>query len=278
MKQLQVTIRESMDIEGTRLGGFLLSLPERVVRSAAALAAGLAREIGNIVLPRTVRNTLLYRLMVENSLRFLIQEVGEVDGVYESNRPMIERFAFRRAASHGIEAAGIFAFHASPVWVLAILADLSGAGQSLINQISNSLREEGLLSGDQRPFESVDQLLDGLEKSAGHLAQAVNMPPLKCARSGANCALHCLLRRFCRLSRRCREIGLSWCGQRSRKRCPCSGYPPYWLFPERGNCPQTCGGCRARLAWQAGGQPRFWWRASSTATRIPSRRFVASAI
>jgi hypothetical protein len=178
MKQLQGNIRESMDVEKTSLGGFLLSLPERVVRSAAALAAGLAREIGNIVLPRTVRNTLLYRLMVENTLRFLIQEVGEVDGVYESSRPMVERFAFRRAASHGIEAAGIFAFHASPVWVLAILADLSGAGQSLINQISNSLREEGLLSGEQHPFESVDQLLDGLEKSAGHLARAVNLPPL----------------------------------------------------------------------------------------------------
>ena len=164
-----------------RLGGFLLSLPERVVRSAAALAAGLAREIGNIVLPRAVRRTLLYRLMVENTLQFLIEEVGEVEGVYRSNEPLVERFAIRRAASHGIEAAGIFAFHASPVWVLAALADLSGAGQSLIAEISEALRAEGLLAEEEHPFESVDQLLDGLEKSAGHLAQAVNMPPLNIA-------------------------------------------------------------------------------------------------
>jgi hypothetical protein len=158
--------------------GFLLSLPERVVRAAAALAAGMAREIGNVILPRPLRKTLLYRLMVENTLQFLIEQVGEVEGVYESNRPLAERFAMRRAASHGIEAAGIFAFHASPMWVLAILADLSGAGQSLIAEISETLRDEGLLSKEERPFESVDQLLDGLEKSAGHLAQAVNMPPL----------------------------------------------------------------------------------------------------
>ncbi|HEY3839623.1 MAG TPA: hypothetical protein VGL72_23795 [Bryobacteraceae bacterium] len=164
--------------DANKLGPYLLSMPERVVRSAAALAAGLAREIGNFVLPRPVRNTHLYRLMVENTLRFLIQDVGEVEGVYKTKGGLAERFAMRRAASHGIEAAGIFAFHASPVWVLAILADLSGAGQSLINEISNVLRSEGLLTDSQHPLESVDQLLDGLEKSAGHLAQAVNLPPL----------------------------------------------------------------------------------------------------
>ena len=167
-----------MNGEAKRLGPYLLSLPERVVRSAAALAAGLTREIGNIVLPRPVRNTHLYRLMVENTLRFLIQEVGEVEGVYDAKAGLVERFAVRRAASHGIEAAGIFAFHASPVWMLAILADLSGAGQSLINEISNVLRSEGLLTEAEHPLQSVDDLLDGLEKSAGHLAQAVNLPPL----------------------------------------------------------------------------------------------------
>jgi len=170
-----------MESEEPPLGGFLLSLPERVVRSAAALSAGLAREIGNIVLPRKVRRTLLYRLMVENTLQFLIQQVGEVDGVYETEEALVERFAIRRAASHGIEAAGIFAFHASPVWVLAALADLSGVGQSLIAEISNELRAEGLLAPEEHPFESVDQLLDGLEKSVGRLAQAVNMPPLNIA-------------------------------------------------------------------------------------------------
>lgn len=162
-------------------GVFVLSLPERVVRSAAALAAGLAREIGNVALPRALRQTHLYRLMVENTLQFLIQEVGEVEGVYQDDQPLIEKFAIRRAASHGIEAAGILAFHASPVWVLAALADLSGVGRSLIPEISAALRAEGLLEADDRPFESVDQLLDGLEKSAGHLAQTVNSPPLNVA-------------------------------------------------------------------------------------------------
>jgi len=170
-----------MPADGPDWARFLLSMPERLVRSAAALAAGMAKEIGNIVLPRAVRRTLLYRLMVENTLQFLIEEVGEVKGVYDSDQPLMERFAMRRAASHGIEAAGILAFHASPVWILAALADLSGAGQALIGEISETLRSEGLLEEGEKPFESVDQLLDGLEKSAGHLAQTVNMPPLNIA-------------------------------------------------------------------------------------------------
>src|SRR5205807_6614862 len=49
---------------------YLLSLPERLVRSASALAAGLVREIGNITLPKRVRRTRLYQTMVETTLRF----------------------------------------------------------------------------------------------------------------------------------------------------------------------------------------------------------------
>jgi hypothetical protein len=72
---------------------------------------------------------------------------------------------------------GILAFRASPVWVLAALADVCGLGRQLIPQIAAALREEGLLEGDGS-FATMDQLLQGLERSAGHLAETVNTPPL----------------------------------------------------------------------------------------------------
>jgi len=59
-------------IERGTLGQYLLSLPERVLRSASALAGGLAHEIGGVTLPAAVRRTSLYRNMVEATLRFLI--------------------------------------------------------------------------------------------------------------------------------------------------------------------------------------------------------------
>lgn len=156
---------------------YLLSLPERVVRSASALAAGLLRELGDVALPAGLRRTRLYQNLVDTTLRFLIEQVGQVEGAYPAEGRLAEDFAVRRTAGNGIELVGILTFRASPVWVLAALADLSGAGRKLIQEISDSLKQEGLLDPATR-FENVDQILDGLERSAGRLAEAINTPPL----------------------------------------------------------------------------------------------------
>jgi hypothetical protein len=159
------------------LGPYLLSLPERVLRSASALSAGLVREIGNVTLPKAVRRTRLYQTMVESTLRFLVEQVGQVDGAYPAEGKLAENFLLKRTLGDGIDLAGLAAFHASPVWVLAALADISGAGRQLIEEISASLKDEGLLDRDTS-FESVDQILDGLERSAGQLATSIRFPPL----------------------------------------------------------------------------------------------------
>jgi hypothetical protein len=75
---------------------------------------------------------------------------------------------------------GILAFHASPVWVLAALADVCGAGRQLIPEIAQSLKDEGLLApGDS--FTTMEQLLTGLERTSAQLADTMNTPPLDVA-------------------------------------------------------------------------------------------------
>jgi len=156
---------------------YLLSLPERVLRSTAALAAGLVREIGNVTLPAAVRRTRIYQTMVETTLRFLIEQVGEVEGAYPPEGKLAENFLLQRTVGDGLDFVGLLAFHASPVWVLAALADISGTGRQLIDEITGSLKDEGLLDR-ATTFENVDQVLDGLEKTAGQLAQSLRFPPL----------------------------------------------------------------------------------------------------
>jgi len=158
----------------------VLSLPERAVRSLSALSGGLLREIGNVALPASVRRTTLYRTMVEVALRFMIEEVGEVEGVYPTEDHLAENFLLKRTASHGIELLGILAFHASPIWILAALADATGGGRKLIQEISQALKEEGLLEPGAT-FETMDQVLDGLETTSEHLAVTLNMPPVRVA-------------------------------------------------------------------------------------------------
>jgi len=116
-------------------------------------------------------------MMVGVTLRFLIEQVGQVEGVYPTEGGLAENFILRRTASHGIELLGIMAFRASPIWVLAALADVTGGSSRLMREITDALKEEGLLDADGG-FETMEQVLGGLEKTTAHLAVALNMPPV----------------------------------------------------------------------------------------------------
>jgi hypothetical protein len=156
---------------------YLLSLPERVIRSALGLSAGVLREVGEVVLPRGVRRSQLYKNLVDTTLRFVIEQVGGAEGVYPPEQAQPDNFLARRGAGNAIELLGIVAFRVSPVWVLAALADLSGLGRRLIPEISEALKAQGLLEKEAQ-FYSVDQLLDGLERTSSRLAETFNTPPL----------------------------------------------------------------------------------------------------
>ena len=71
---------------------YLLSLPERVIRSALGLGAGLLREIGEVAVPRTVRRDQLYKSLVDTTLHYLIEEVGNAKGVYPTEAPQTQDF------------------------------------------------------------------------------------------------------------------------------------------------------------------------------------------
>ncbi len=159
---------------------YAVSLPERVVRSASALAAGAVREVAAVALPIGFRRGRLYRNLVDVTLQFLIERVGGVPGAEQSEQKLSEDFLLRRTAGNGIELMGLVAFRASPVWVLAALADVAGFGRQLIPEISESLKKEGLLAPDGS-FATMEQLLTGLERSSGQLAESVNTPPLDVA-------------------------------------------------------------------------------------------------
>ncbi|HYL71130.1 MAG TPA: hypothetical protein VEY89_07505 [Candidatus Dormibacteraeota bacterium] len=160
---------------------YVLSLPERVIRSALGLSAGLLREVGEVVLPQAVRRSALYRSLVDTTLRYVIEQVGGAKGVYPTEQPQPADFLARRGAGHAIELLGIVAFRVSPVWVLDALADLSGLGRRLIPEIAAALRAEGLVGETSSRIESVDQLLDALEKTSSRLAQTMYVPPLNVA-------------------------------------------------------------------------------------------------
>jgi len=159
---------------------YLLSLPERVVRSAAALAGGLLLELSDVTIPVGLRRTKTYQVMVGLGLRFMVEQVGQVDGVFPKEDELSNDFILRKVAGHGIEIAGILAFEASPVWIMAALVDVTGASRRILHEIAQALKQEGLLAPNTR-FESVNEILDGLEETAGRMTDAINAPPVDVA-------------------------------------------------------------------------------------------------
>jgi hypothetical protein len=144
------------------------------------LGAGVAREVSEVALPDGVRHTQLYRNLVEATLQFLIEHVGGVEGVYRTDAALPDNFLARRTAGNAVEVLGIVAFRASPVWILAALADVCGIGRHLIPEVTEALKAQGLLEKDAH-FTTVDQMLDGLERTSTRLAATVNAPPLDVA-------------------------------------------------------------------------------------------------
>lgn len=150
------------------------------MRATLGLGAGVAREAAEVGLPQGVRNSQLYRNLVDTTLRFLIEQVGGAEGVYRDEQQLPADFLTRRAAGNAVEVLGVVAFRASPVWVLAALADLAGLGRLLIPEVAEALKEKGLLEKDTQ-FTTVDEMLDGLERSSSQLASTINTPPLDVA-------------------------------------------------------------------------------------------------
>jgi len=159
---------------------YLLSVPERVVRAVLGVGAGVAREVGEVALPDGVRRSRLYQNLVDATLRFLIEQVGGAEGVYTDEQALPEDFLARRSAGNVIEMLGVVAFRASPVWVLAALADVCGMGRQVIPEIADALKAQRLLDKDTE-FTTVDQMLDGLERTSARLAATINAPPLDVA-------------------------------------------------------------------------------------------------
>jgi hypothetical protein len=163
-----------------QLASYVCSLPERVLRSLSALAGGTVQELGEVVLPARVRRSRLYQSLVGSTVRFFIEQLGQVESANPKDDALPGDFAMRIMAGNVVGIAGLAAFRFSPIWVLAALADVAGAGRDLINEIAMALEKDGLLEPG-RHFESVDQLLDGLERTTGAMAETVNTPPLDVA-------------------------------------------------------------------------------------------------
>lgn len=157
--------------------GYILSMPERVLRAEAVLVGGLVYEATEILLPGWLRRSRFYQGLVVGTLRIAIELVGGINGVLPSDDMDIQEFTIRKAAGTGIEMAGFLTIGWSPVWLFAVAADLSGGTREYFQALVSELKVNGILPEDA-DVSSIEQLLDALEETSGKMVEALDVPPL----------------------------------------------------------------------------------------------------
>jgi hypothetical protein len=161
---------------------FLLSLPERIVRSAAAVVGGAVHETAQLVLPRLVRRSRLYEASAKNLLRVAIELVGRVEGAstVEPEAPDAGELALRKGAGNVVELGSIAAFGFSPLWLLAAVSDIAHGSRVYLVALTAELKRAGVLAEDVE-VGSVDELLGVLERESAGAARLIDIPPLELA-------------------------------------------------------------------------------------------------
>jgi hypothetical protein len=160
---------------------FLVSLPERLFRSIAALLGGAVHETFQLTLPRVVRGSRLYEATAKNLLRVTIELVGGVESRLAAENefePDAGRLAVRKGAGNVMELGSIAAFGFSPLWILAAAADVTHGSRVYLDAFVRELVGAGALPEGSAPG-SVDELLGALEGVSGTSARLIDIPPLE---------------------------------------------------------------------------------------------------
>ena len=155
---------------------YTLSIPERYLRGLTALTGGMLKETTDLVVPDFVKDTTSYNIFVGNLLRFAVENVGGVEGLYEEDS-LEGEYATRKVIGNAIEGVGIATVHASPLWLFAFFADSVKGGQAYLDRLSDELIEKGYIESE-KTSKSLKGLLEGIEKTTSSFAQNIDTPPL----------------------------------------------------------------------------------------------------
>ena len=160
--------------------GFLVSLPERIVRTVAAALGGAVHESAQLILPRLVRRSRLYEATAKNLLRVVIELVGGVQAAPTTEATPPGELAVRKGAGNVVELGSIAAFGFSPLWLLAGASDAAHGSRVYLDVLAAELKAAGVLAEDAA-IGSIDDLLHVLEQEAGTSARLIDIPPLELA-------------------------------------------------------------------------------------------------
>jgi len=156
---------------------YLVSLPERTIRSLAALATGTTNLLTESLFPESLRGTTVYKIFIGDAQKFVMEKVAEVQREATEEPPSDPRYLHRKMVGGALETAGLFAMHVSPLWIFAIAGDAAAGSRVFLNRLVEQLKRNGVIDENMQ-VTKLDDLLMAMHETSRSGATAVDTPPL----------------------------------------------------------------------------------------------------
>jgi hypothetical protein len=154
---------------------FILSLPERCLRALASLFGGTALLIIETLVPAGLKGTTLYRILIGDGLRFIIERVAGIPAVGIPAMPA--DYQQRKLLGSAIEGLSILAVQFSPLWVFAIASDAVSGGQTFLLRLVEQLKRQGVIAEGEQ-IDDLTDLLDAFQTASRTTVGLIDTPPL----------------------------------------------------------------------------------------------------
>ena len=157
---------------------FTLSLPERTIRSLAAVVGGITLLLTDTLFPEALKGSTLYKIFIGDTQKFLVEKIAGIQPQLQASSPPVpENYLPRKMVGSALETAGLMAIHFSPLWVFAIAGDAAAGSQVFFDRLVAHLKTNGVISPDASPHD-LTALLEAMQDAARASAVAIDTPPL----------------------------------------------------------------------------------------------------
>ena len=160
---------------------YSLSLPERAVRGTSGLVGGALKHSAGLLIPAAFQDSRTYTVLVRQTLDFMIDDVAGVKKPIKDEEtaqtPPVDQFVARKTVGSFLDLAGMATLHLSPMLVLAVLSDVAYGSKTYLKELSQDLKQRGLID-ENSSIDSTSDLLDAVALASGVTATAMDAPPI----------------------------------------------------------------------------------------------------
>lgn len=157
---------------------YLLSLPERAVRSGTGVLGGMVRESAALLVPKAFKSSRTYAVTVTQTLDFLVHDVGGVaQGEQPSSTAGVENYVARKAVGNFVDLASLATLHVSPLMLLAAISDVAYGSRVYLKELSEELKAQGVIDENSH-VDNMSDLLSAVSDATRETSRVFDTPPL----------------------------------------------------------------------------------------------------